>query len=389
MNIKNIQRKPLAAALFVIIASGVFAASLIAFGVKAADEPKAGASAPKAALTVTTTTPQTLTIPLKVSANGNIAAWQEAIIGTEANGLRLAEVRVNVGDVVKRGQVLATFAPDTIQAELNQTRAAVAEAQANLAEASANAQRARELSTTGALSAQQINQYLTAERTAKARLDAQEAAAKTQQLRLQQTKVLAPDNGIISARNATIGAVLPAGTEMFRLIRQARLEWRAEVSASDLARIKPGMAVSVSTPSGGQIPGKVRMVAPTVDDKTRNGLVYVDMTGNGDAKAGMFARGDFDVGSGQGLTLPQSAVQLREGFSYVMRVGPDSKVAETKVSVGRRIGDRVEIIKGVDANTRVVASGGGFLADGDFVRVADGAPKPVNTASASAAAANK
>jgi hypothetical protein len=133
------------------------------------------------------------------------------------------------------------------------------------------------------------------------------------------------------------------------------------------------------------------MVAPTVDDKTRNGIVYVDMTGNGDAKAGMFARGDFEVGTGQGLTLPQTAVVLREGFSYVMRVGPDSKVAETKVSVGRRVGDRVEITAGLDASSRVVASGGGFLADGDTVRVADAAaPKAiVKTASASAATTSK
>lgn len=385
------QRKPIAASLPFVIASGVLATGLLAFGVRAADEPKAPASASKAALTVTTTTPQTIPIPLKISANGNIAAWQEAIVGTEANGLRLAEVRVNVGDVVKRGQVLASFVPETIMADLNQTRAAVAEAEATLAEASANAQRARELSTTGALSAQQINQYLTAERTAKARLDAQQAAAKTQQLRLQQTKVLAPDSGVISSRSATIGAVMPAGTEMFRLIRGGRVEWRAEVPASDLARIKPGMAVQVSTPSGSRIPGKVRMVAPTVDDKTRNGIVYVDMTGNGDAKAGMFARGDFEIGSGQGLTLPQSAVLLREGFSYVMRVGPDSKVAETKVSVGRRVGDRVEIIGGIDASTRVVAAGGGFLADGDTVRVADAVPAKaaVKTASANTTTVNK
>lgn len=386
---RQLTAAPSATVLSALLAAGVFATGLVAVSVKAADPAKAAASAPKAALTVTTTTPQATAIPVKISANGNVAAWQEAIIGTESNGLRLAEVRANVGDVVKKGQVLATFAPDTIQAELNQTRAAVAEAEANLAEASANAQRARELSTTGALSAQQINQYLTAERTARARLDAQQAAAKTQQLRLGQTRVLAPDNGVISARNATVGAVLPAGMEMFRLIRQGRLEWRAEVPASDLARLKPGMVASIHAPSGATIAGKVRMVAPTVDDKTRNGLVYVDMPSSGEARAGMFASGDFDIGAGQGLTLPQSAVQLREGFSYVMRVGADSKVAETKVSVGRRIGDRVEIIKGIDANTRVVASGGGFLADGDVVRVADAAPAAVKTASASAPTASK
>ena len=349
------------------------AALAVTVAVHAADKPAASA-APKPALTVTVTSPQPASVPLKIAANGNIAAWQEASVGTEANGLRLAEVKVNVGDVVKRGQVLASFTPDTIAAELAQTRAAVAEAEATLAEASANAQRARELQATGALSAQQINQYLTAERTAQARLEAQRAAAKTQQLRLAQTQVLAPDNGVISARSATVGAVLPAGQELFRLIRGGRLEWRAEVSAADLAQLEPGVAAAVTPAGGTPIVGKLRMVAPTVDPATRNGIVYVDLPQPGSARAGMFARGEFEIGQTQGLSLPQSAVLLREGFSYVLQVGPDSKVQQVKVSTGRRWADRVEITGGVERNARVVASGGGFLGDGDLVRVVDAAP---------------
>ena len=349
------------------------AALAVTVAVHAADKPAASA-APKPALTVTVTSPQPASVPLKIAANGNIAAWQEASVGTEADGLRLAEVKVNVGDVVKRGQVLASFTPDTIAAELAQTRAAVAEAEATLAEASANAQRARELQATGALSAQQINQYLTAERTAQARLEAQRAAAKTQQLRLAQTQVLAPDNGVISARSATVGAVLPAGQELFRLIRGGRLEWRAEVSAADLAQLKPGVAAAVTPAGGTPIVGKLRMVAPTVDPATRNGIVYVDLPQPGSARAGMFARGEFEIGQTQGLSLPQSAVLLREGFSYVLQVGPDSKVQQVKVSTGRRWADRVEITGGVERNARVVASGGGFLGDGDLVRVVDAAP---------------
>ena len=93
----------------------------------------------------------------------------------------------------------------------------------------------------------------------------------------------------------------------------------------------------------------------------------------------MFARGDFEIGAGQALTLPQTAVVLREGFSYVMRVGPDGKVSETKVVVGRRVGDRIEIVKGLDPTARVVASGGAFLAEGDIVRIVDAAPPKVAT----------
>lgn len=343
------------------------------------------AVAVKPALTVNATQPQRTTLAQKIEANGNLAAWQEASIGTEANGLRLAEVRVNVGEVVKRGQVLATFAPDMILADLAQMRANLAQEEATLSEATANAQRARELQTTGALSAQQINQYFTAERTAQARVEAQRAMATTQQLRLAQTQVLAPDMGVISARSATVGAVLPAGQELFRMIRQGRLEWRAEVASANLARIKPGTSVLVMPADGVRLKGTVRMVAPTVDAATRMGLVYVDLPAPGTARAGMFARGEFELGSSEALTLPQSAVLLRDGFSYVLRIGADSRVAQTKVAVGRRAGERIEITGGLDAKMRVVAAGGGFLADGDTVRVLEAAPAPKSAASASGA----
>ena len=350
--------------------------------VNAADDKNAASAPAKAALTVNVTQPLSAALPLRVSANGNIAAWQEASVGTEANGLRLAEVRVNVGDVVKRGQVLATFAPDTLKADVAQTRAAVAEAEATLAEASANAQRARGLQATGALSDSVINQYLTAERTAQARLEAQRSSAQMQLLRLKQTQVLAPDSGVISSRSATVGAVLPAGQELFRMIRQGRLEWRAEVAASDMASLKPGLPVLVTPANGAGLKGTVRMVAPTVDPQTRNGIVFVDLPVSGTARAGMFARGDFEIGSGSGLTLPQSAVLLRDGFSYVLRVGADSKVTQAKVSVGRRVGDRIEITAGLDAAARVVAAGGGFLGDGDTVRVVEAAPVKAAVAAA-------
>lgn len=367
----QIHRPTLIAATVAIALIGAFVLTLHA---QAADETKTPAAATaKPALTVSVTQAQTGSFPVRISANGSIAAWQEASVGTEANGLRLNEVKVNVGDVVKRGQVLATFAPDTIQADMAQIRASVAEAEATLAEAAGNAQRARQLDATGALSAQQINQYLTLERTAQARLNAQKALLQTQQLRLRQTQVLAPDAGIISSRSATVGAVLPAGQELFRLIRQGRLEWRAEVASSDLARIHPGMTVNLVGPSNQAVVGKVRMVAPTVDPTTRNGLVYVDLPPGNAVRAGMFARGDFELGNSPALTLPQSAVVLRDGFSYVYTVGENNKVSQIKVQTGRRVGERVEITGGLASNTRVVASGAGFLGDGDTVKVVNAA----------------
>ena len=347
---------------------------------QAADAPKA-AAAPKAALTVSIVQAKSSQLPVKLSANGGIAAWQEASVGSEASGLRVAELHVGVGDSVKRGQVLATFASESVQADVALARANLNEAQANAAEALANGDRARAVQGTGAISAQQINQYLTQEATAKARVASAQAQLDAQLLRLKQTQLLAPDSGIISARSASVGAVVGAGTEMFKLIRQGRLEWRGEVTSAEFARIKPGMTVLVTSPGGVQAKGKVRMLAPTVDAATRNGLVYVDLLSastagqslGGAFKPGMYARGEFELGSTGALTVPQTAVVVRDGFSYVYRVGTDSKVSQLKVQTGRVVGEQIEIQSGVKPEDKLVASGGSFLSEGDTVKVVDAA----------------
>jgi len=337
-------------------------------------------TSPKPALTVSAVQPQQAKLAVKLAANGNLVAWQEAIVGAESNGLRLTEVRVNVGDRVAKGQVLATFAADTVRAEAAQARASLAEAEANAAEAAGNAERARGLQATGALSASQINQYLTAEQTARARVEAARALYQAQQVRVNQTSVLAPDDGIISVRTATVGAVVGAGAELFRMIRKGRLEWRAEVTSAELGRLTPGTLAVITAASGARLEGRVRMIGPTVDPQTRNALVYVDVKplpgGNGStAKAGMFARGEFELGATPAVTVPQSAVVVRDGFNYVYRINPDNRVSQLKVQTGRLVADRVEVLGGLPADTRIVASGGSFLNDGDLVRVvAPGAP---------------
>jgi RND family efflux transporter MFP subunit len=362
--------KPLPAtlALAAALVLGSTAALLYANTSRAADEAPADTARP--ALTVSTAQPQRSSLPLRLAANGNVAAWQEASIGAESNGLRLDEVLVNVGDVVKAGQVLARFASEMVQADVAQARASLLEAQAVAAEAAANAERARSLQTTGALSQQQIQQFTTAAQTAQARVESARALLQTQELRLRHTQVRAPDSGIISARTATVGAVLGTGTELFRMVRKGRLEWRAEVTSTELARIQPGAKTRITAASGAMAEGTVRMVAPTVDPQTRNALVYVDLPPKTDFRAGMFARGEFALGSSDALTVPQEALVVRDGFTYVFVVGPQQRVQQRKVQTGRRIADRVEILSGLEADTSVAVRGAGFLNDGDLVRVA-------------------
>ena len=364
-----IKSKPLLASVLGLSVAAAFVGHALA----ADPAPAASAAKARPALTVNLSTPEKGEWTQSLAANGSVAAWQEAIVGAEIAGLRLAEVRVNVGDAVKRGQVLALLSADTVQAELAQSRAAAAEAQANLLAAQGDAERARQLQAngSGALSAQQLQQYLTLELTAKARVDAAQARVRTDELRLAQTRISAPDDGLISARIATVGGVVQPGQELFRLLRKNRLEWRAEVPATELARLRPGMTVQLQGPDGQTIAGRLRMVAPTVDAQTRNGLVYVDLPAPGALRAGSFARGEFQLGKTGALSLPQAAVQLRDGFAYVFKVGPDMKAQQTKITTGRRFGERIEVTGGLDAGARVVSSGVGFLSDGDLVRVVE------------------
>ena len=332
---------------------------------------------PKAALTVTVIQPEVQNWKQTFTANGNIAAWQEVVISSELSGQRLTKVNVNVGDKVRRGQVLAEINSDTIRADLAAAKASYAEAQAVLADAITNNKRIQQLKNTGAISAQESTQYQTSQATAQARLDAAKAQIESNQLRLAQTQIVAPDNGVISARTATVGSLAQTGQELFRLIRDQRLEWRAEVTSEDLYKLKEGMNARVFSPDPAQpaVSGKVRMIAPVIDPQTRYGLVYVDLPTTQAVRMGMFVKGEFDLGQKSALTIPQTALLLRDGFSYVFIVDQQNRVSQQKVSVGRRVGDRVEILDLANSNVKLVSSGTGFLTDGDLVTVAKDIPE--------------
>ena len=361
----------------------LLALALLAACSTEAEPPAAtAAQAPRPALVVTTVRPATTEIADTLVANGSVAAWHEALVGAEVGGLRIAELRVEVGDTVRKGDVMALLATDTLRVELASANALLAEAQASLSEARAtfgearaNAERARQVENTGALSAQQVAQYLTAARTAQARVERADAGVlsaraqvDTVNLRLRQAQVRAPDAGIVSAREATVGAVVQPGQELFRIVRQGRIEWRAEIPATELARIRPGLPVTVVPASGAPVIGTVRRIAPVVDARTRNTIVHVDLPSDA-ARPGTFAQGVFALGGGNALTVPQSAAVVRDGFTYVFRID-GSRVVQQKIDAGRRAGDRLEVLGGLAADALLVERGVGFLNDGDLVEVA-------------------
>src|SRR5262245_25519247 len=187
-------------------------------------EPKPGNTGadakPASVLTVQATQPQLMQWDQSVEANGPIRPWQEIVVSPETGGLRIAELRAEVGDQVKRGELLARLADESIRAELHKQQAAVAQAKASLDHAQSNYKRAKEAEGSGALSDQQVEEYKSTEATSRASLASARAELESIELKLSQTRIVAVDDGVVASRSGVLGNVVASGAEIYRLIRK-------------------------------------------------------------------------------------------------------------------------------------------------------------------------
>jgi RND family efflux transporter MFP subunit len=310
--------------------------------------------------------------PETIQAFGNIVPWEEMIVSAQVEGQPLVELRANVGDRVRKGQVLARFDSQMLRVEVSRLRAEVEQARAEVAQADSEQERALDLADSGGVSEQEVTQRATAAQVAAARLSASQAQLSARQLDLQRADVAAPDDGTISARNALPGMVGTAGLELFRIIRRDRLEWRGELTAAQLSRAAPGQQVVLSLPGGAIVLARIRHLAPSMNTQTRLALVYADLERSELAHAGAYVSGRIVLGQVPALVVPASAVVVRDGESFAFTLtsqGVEQRVRQQRVEVGRRMGTDVEILSGLGGSDRVVAQGAGFLDDGDRVGV--------------------
>ncbi|QLL64326.1 efflux RND transporter periplasmic adaptor subunit [Sinorhizobium mexicanum] len=347
------------------LASVLFCAALLPFGSAMADQ----LAAP--ALTVSLVTPALREWPETIPASGWLKPWQEAVIASETSGLRVTDVLVDVGSVVTKGQTLVQLSQQSVLADLRKQAAAVETAKADLAKAKANADRARQLGPSGAISDEKVAERLTDEQMAIASLESQQAALDSQKIKLAQTTVTAVDDGLITSRTANLGAVVSTGTELFRLVRQQRVEWQAEVSARFLSRISEGLSVRINVPDERPVQGKVRLVGPSVSTETGRAIVYVTLPADVHPPVGLYVTGSIELKTTSALTVPETAIVFRDGMSYVFTIGNDRRVRRVRAETGRHKNGEVEILSGINQSSRIVASGGAFLSDNDLVNVAE------------------
>ena len=296
-------------------ASFVIIAGLLALVTRPAPESRQPASRP--ALTVTLEPPQRLRWEHSIEAHGAIEPWQEQVIGARTSGLPLAEVMVEVGDTVRRGALLARFDAALPRAEAAQLEAALVQAQASARQAVAVRERMHKLAASGAVSRQDVQQAETEADTTEAQVALARAQLGAKRLLLAYAEVRAADDGVVSARSATPGAVANAGDELFRIIRQHRLEWRAELTPLQLRQVRAGQQVTLELPDGGFAPGVVRQEAPRLDPQTRLATVYADVGAPSQARAGMYASGRIALGSSEAVTVGSHSVVVRDGRSWI------------------------------------------------------------------------
>ena len=323
-------------------------------------------------LNVTRTTSRWESWTARVEVPGAIAPWQEAVLSAQIAGLRLLEVNAEIGDVVHRGQLVARFDTDMLKTDEAQLMATLKQAEANAAQAEANRERAALLQENGGLSKQDILQNQTQALTTKAQVDIVKAQLAAKRIQLRYAEVTAPDDGIISSRNATLGTVYSIGQELFKLIRQNRMEWRGELTAEQLAKIKIGQSIQLELPDGGHATAKVRKIASSLDSQSRLGTLFADIEPGSNSRAGMYANGRILLTQSPALVVPAASVIIRDGHSFVVKLNENKDISEVKlerVVTGRRQGEEVEILEGLDENAQVVTQGAGFLNDGDLVKV--------------------
>lgn len=304
----------------------------------------------------------------RLIATGNVAAWREMPVSTEASGLAVTELAADEGDAVEADALLARLNSSVLSAQIAQQEAAIAELEATLANAESDVRRARTV-TTGVISAQTAEQRETLVKTTTAKIAAARAALAETAARLKQTEIRAPASGIVATRSVTLGQVVQTGTEMFRLIQDSRIEVNALVPEADLTSVRAGQTVRVIGPNGEAQQGSVRIVAPVVDAKTRLGTARVALPRGTNLKPGMFARVEIAADPVASLAVPLKAIVWNQSKPAVFKVTDGGTAILTNVALGHKTSDEVEVTAGLRAGDHVVVEGAGLLKDGDTVRV--------------------
>lgn len=380
-------RKPMAS-IAAIASVGMLSLGLYACGQKPAPAEEAeGATgvstvAPGAVQAMRITRIEQRSLAGEIVATGRLVVREEAAVGSELNGYRVAAVYVDEGDWVKQGQAMAKLDDALLQAQIAQAEATLATQKANVDFKKSQYERAVSLEKEGAFSKELLEQRRAETASAEASLLASQAAVNEMKVREARMTLRAPVAGVVLQRTIRPGDISTSVTSApyFRLASNGLVELDAELPDAKLSLLKEGTPATVTLTTGETVQGKVRFVSPRVDQNTSLGRARIALPYNKALRPGSFAEARFASTSGDSVTVLASAIRYESGGPSLMLVGDDNRVKQVPVKLGERSGDYVQLIEGPPAGSRVLAVGASFSLDGDVI-------KPFEDGTAPAAAA--
>jgi HlyD family secretion protein len=318
---------------------------------------KAPATAAAQARTVSVGSVETRPLGGGVEASGLLVSREEAAVGSELSGYRVARLYADEGDWVRAGQPLVQLDDTLLRAQVDQQAALTAQAQAEAA-------RVAGLDGEGVLSQEQIE-------TRRYQAKAQEAALKELRTRVSRMTITSPVSGRVLQRGVQPGQIAGGGTTpWFTIARDGLVELDAEVNEADLTGVRAGQSAQVSLPGGQSISGVVRLVSPRVDSSTRLGKVRVRLPVRPDLRPGGFGRATFGASGAPVVAVPESAIRYEADGLSVMTVDSQNRAHQVAVKIGQKGGGWAQLVQGPPAGSRVVLGGASFVTDGDTIRPA-------------------
>lgn len=332
--------------------AGALAATLIVTGCHQAGEPAPAAKLPVAAVRVQPV--QTKTYQATEDVVGTVRARLRASIEAKVSG-RIEKMPVTAGQVVKQDELLA-------QLEVREAQARLAQAKAVREQTARDRQRLEALLQQKAVTQQEFDAVL-------ARAQVSEASLQEAQTMLDYATITAPFGGVITRKLAEVGDLASPGRALLELEDPSGLRLEADVPEALIGRIQANGKLPVRAASlTNEILGTVSEIAPIADPNSRTFRVKLELPVNAGLRAGQFGRVAVPVGQSSNLRIPTTAL-VRRGQMEIVFVIAQKQAQMRLVKTGRRLGEEIEILSGLEPGEAVVTEGAAALIDGQPVEI--------------------
>lgn len=302
-----------------------------------------------------------------LTASGRLVPREEIAVAADVNGYRIADVRVEEGAFVRRGQILAMLDGSLLRSQIDQLRSALNQQQIAAEQARSQAARADVLGGRGFLSTEAVENRRFAVRSSQAAAATTRAQLNDLLVRQAHLAIRAPADGVVLERMARPGETSSGGATLFRIARGALIELYAELSETDAAQVHVGDPAEVTLPSGVKLGGTVRLIGARVDGKTGLVVARIALPASDALRQGGFAEVRF-TRSFALVGVPEAAVRFDADGASVKVIGADDRVKSVRVRTGKRAQGFVELLQGPPEGSLVAVAGSAFALEGDKVR---------------------